>query len=251
MYIDTHSHLFSPEFDDDIDSVVARAAEAGVGKIIMPAISADSYDAMERLAARYPGTLYPTMGLHPTEQGDTEEAEKRLGAGAGRYVAIGECGLDMHWTPETIERQTLILSRHFELSRKYDLPLIIPTREAFGRMIELLRLNRGLKGVMHGFSGTAADYRAIKETGDFLFGIGGTVTFKNSRLPEAVAEMSLDDIVLETDSPYLSPVPYRGRRNESDNIPLIAAKIAEIKGCTTADVEAATTANAERMFRLQ
>jgi len=248
MYIDTHTHLFAPEFDADIDSVIARAVEAGVGKMIMPAVSPESYDAMERLAARYPGVLYPTVGLHPTEQGDMEEVEKRLRANTGRYAAIGECGLDMHWTPETIERQTEILSRHFEMSRRYGLPLIIHTREAFDRMIALLRLNEGLRGVMHGFAGTADDYHAIKETGDFLFGIGGTVTFKNSRLPEAVAEMSLDDIVLETDSPYLSPAPYRGRRNESANIPLIAAKIAEIKGCTAEEVEEATTANAARMF---
>ncbi len=248
MYIDTHSHLFAPEFDADMEIVMARASEAGVSKIIMPAVSPESYDDMERLAARYPGVLYPTIGLHPTEQGDTGEAEKRLEADAGRYIAIGECGLDMHWAPETIERQTEILSRHFELSRTYGLPLIIHTREAFGRMIELLRHNTGLKGVMHGFAGSVDDYRAIKETGDFLFGIGGTVTFKNSRLPEAVAAMSLDDVLLETDSPYLSPVPYRGRRNESANIPLIAAKIAEIKGCSVDTVAAVTSANAERMF---
>ena len=139
MYIDTHSHLFAPEFDADMGIVMARASEAGVSKIIMPAVSPESYDDMERLAARYPGVLYPTIGLHPTEQGDTGEAEKRLEADAGRYIAIGECGLDMHWTPETIDRQTEILSRHFELSRTYGLPLIIHTREAFGRMIELLR----------------------------------------------------------------------------------------------------------------
>ncbi|MDE6482645.1 MAG: TatD family hydrolase [Rikenellaceae bacterium] len=250
MYIDTHTHLFAPEFEADIESVIVRATESGVGKMIMPAISPESYDDMERLAARYPGILYPTIGLHPTEQGDMSEAENRLRDGAGRYVAIGECGLDMHWTPETIDRQTEILSRHFELSRTYGLPLIIHTREAFGPMIELLRRDRRLRGVMHGFAGTVDDYLAIKETGDFLFGIGGTVTFNNSRLPEAVAAMSLDDIVLETDSPYLSPVPHRGRRNESANIPLIAAKIAEIKGCSVAEVETATTANAERMFRL-
>ncbi len=154
MYIDTHSHLFAPEFDADMGIVMARASEAGVSKIIMPAVSPESYDDMERLAARYPGVLYPTIGLHPTEQGDTGEAEKRLEADAGRYIAIGECGLDMHWTPETIDRQTEILSRHFELSRTYGLPLIIHTREAFGRMIELLRHNTGLKGVMHGFAGS-------------------------------------------------------------------------------------------------
>lgn len=250
MYIDTHSHLFTHEFDADIEEVISRASEAGVGKIIMPAVSPESYDDMERLAARYPGLLYTAIGLHPTEQGDMSEAERRLEADAGRYVAIGECGLDMHWTPETIDRQKEILCRHFELSRAYGLPLVIHTREAFDIMIELLRRNPGLRGVMHGFAGTAADYRAIKETGDFLFGIGGVVTFKNSRLPEVVAQMSLCDILLETDSPYLSPVPCRGRRNESANIPLIAAKIAEIKGCSVDEVEAVTTMNAERLFRL-
>lgn len=250
IYTDTHTHLFSEEFAADADEVISRACDCGVGKMIMPAVSPQSYDAMEALAARYPGRLFATMGLHPTEQGDIEEAARRLEHHRDRYVAIGECGLDLYHRPETSEWQQELLNRHFELARRYDLPLIIHTREAMSLMRQMLGQNEGLRGVMHGFSGTADDYRAIRSTGDMLFGIGGVVTFKNSHLPEVVAAISLDDMVLETDSPYLSPAPFRGKRNESCRIPLIAAKIAEIKGCSVEEVARATTANALRIFRI-
>lgn len=250
MYIDTHSHLFSPEFDTDVDIVIDSALERGVGKIIMPAICAESYDAMDSLAARYPDILYPTMGLHPTEEGSMEDVLTRFEQKKSRYVAVGECGLDLYWNPETIERQKEILRSHFELSQRFDLPLILHTRDAFAPMKELLSEYKGLRGVMHGFAGTCQDYHEILELGDFLFGIGGVVTFKNSSLPEVVEAMSLDHIVLETDSPYLSPVPYRGKRNDSSRIPLIAAKIAEIKGVSMKEVEETTTRNALRMFNI-
>ncbi len=268
--IDTHTHIYSEEFDGDRDEVVARALNAGVDTMMCPAIDTASYGRMLELCGRYPANCFPMMGLHPTSVNDNPrwreelaEVERYLrepSAGeAGKtakgmkFTAVGEIGLDLYWSREWRVEQEETFVRQIELSLQYGLPVVVHTRDAWPEMIAVLRSFGGspLKGIMHSFSGTPEDYRAVKECGDFLFGIGGPVTYRKSAVQDVVAALPLSDIVLETDSPYLTPVPFRGRRNESSYLTHICEKVAEIKELTPEEVAAATTANAVRMFGLQ
>lgn len=256
MYIDTHTHLFSDAFEEDYAQTIQMAISCGVEKMVLPAIEPASFDNMERLCALYPNNCYPTIGLHPTHVNnnptfleDLKEVERRLSAAPSKYVAIGECGLDLYWSKDFASQQTEALEYQIMLSKKYSLPLIIHTRDAFGQMIEVLARNSGASGIIHGFSGTLQHYQKIKSLGNFLFGIGGVITFKNSPLQEVVQEMELGDLVLETDSPYLTPAPHRGTRNQSSYIPLIARKLSDIKAVPIEEIEQATTQNAKRLFK--
>lgn len=257
--IDTHSHIYDRAFDRDRKTAVARALEQGVTKMLMPAIDSSTHRRMFDTARQYPGVCVAMMGLHPTSVNENpkwrqhlQEVERFLKDPPQgiSFCAVGEVGLDLHWSREYAAEQAEALRFQIGLALSYGLPLVIHTREAWGGMCTLLEEFRGepLRGVMHSFSGTLEDYRRIRKMGDFCFGIGGPVTYKKSGLSSLLLSMDIDDIVLETDAPYLPPVPYRGERNESGYLPLIRDKVAEVYDMEIEEVDRITTANARRIF---
>lgn len=258
FFTDTHTHLYSKEFDTDVKEVVERSLNCGVHRLVVPSTSMDDHSKVADLVASYSGVMFAAYGLHPTEIGaqtdiaaEIESVECALNSGLSRAYAVGEVGLDMYWSQEFMDKQLEALRAQFDLSLKYHLPLIIHVRDAFDVMIEELKPYSGkLKGVFHGFSGSVEHYEMLMECGDFYFGIGGVATFKNSTLPSVIEKMDINRIVLETDSPYLSPVPHRGKRNESCNVALIAQRVADLKGVTKDDISIVTENNCNRLFNL-
>lgn len=266
--IDTHSHLYEPEFDADREEALARAFDAGVGLLLLPAIDAASDERLFALCRRHPDRCLPMMGLHPTSVNDNPRWREELARvarcldnppeGVPPFCAVGEIGLDYYWDDRFAAEQIEAFTAQCRLAAARDLPVAIHTRSAWNDMRRIVGQEaeaaraRGerLRGVFHAFSEDADTYRALRGAGDFLFGIGGVVTFKKSQVAETVREMALDEIVLETDCPYLTPVPHRGERNESAYVRLVCEKIAQIKGLDPEEVAAATTANAARMFGL-
>ena len=258
--IDTHSHLYDEAFDNDREEALARAAAQGVGRLLLPAIDSESHERLFELCRRHPDRCTPMMGLHPTSVNDNprwrEELElvenllKTPPAGIPAFCAVGEIGLDLYWSRDFREEQIEVFRRQIELSLQYALPIAVHTRNAWPETVEIMRSfrGRGVRGVFHAFSDGIETYRELKTCGEFLFGIGGVVTFKKSPLAEVVREMALDDLVLETDCPYLTPAPHRGERNESAYVRHICEKVAEIRGLAPEEVAAITTANAERIF---
>lgn len=257
--IDTHAHLYGEEFDADRDAVLARARAAGVERLLLPAIDAQTHERLFGLCRAQEGYCLPMMGLHPTSvndnphwRGELRLVERLLAdppAGI-RFCGVGEIGLDFYWSADYRDEQTEALERQFELALAHGLPVAIHTRAAWPEMTELVRAyaGRGLRGVFHAFTESAATYDTLRACGDFLFGIGGVVTFRRSALAEAVRAMELRDLVLETDCPYLTPVPRRGERNEPAHVEFVCRKIAELKGVDPGEVAAVTAANARRMF---
>lgn len=261
--IDTHSHIYEPEFDEDRDAAIARAREAGVERLLLPAIDAASDERLFEACRRYGDYVVPMMGLHPTSVNDNpswrdelrrvEEYLQRPPVGVSRFAAVGEIGLDLYWSTEWRAEQEEAFRQQLDLALRHNLPIVVHTRSAWREMRDVVREygGRGLRGVFHAFSDDVECYRELREAGDFAFGIGGVVTFKRSALAEVVAAMELDDIVLETDCPYLTPVPHRGQRNESAYVRFVCEKIAELKGVTAEEVARRTTATAKRLFGLQ
>ncbi len=256
IFVDTHSHLYSQEFDEDRHEVVARSIEAGVTRIILPDVDSESRPAMLEMAQRYE-CCTPMVGVHPTSINDNpawrEEiaaVEELLRSDSSKFCGVGEIGIDLYWSREFEAEQREAFRRQVELSLLYDLPVAIHCREAWSELIEELTpyASRGVRGVIHAFTGEIEHYRTILTLGNFLFGIGGVVTFKKSPLAAVVAQMSLDRIVLETDAPYLTPTPNRGKRNESAYIPYIAQVVADLHAVTLSQVAQVTTDNAVRMF---
>ena len=260
MLIDTHSHIYDEKFDTDREEVVSRALAAGVGHLLLPAIDDESYENMFSLVRQHPDICHPMMGLHPTSVNNNPGYREALEQVARylenppsgiRFCGIGEIGLDFYWNRDFITEQTEALKFQFDLALRYDLPVIIHTRDTWDEMTALIETYRdkGLRGIMHSFSGTPEHYRRIKAAGGFLFGIGGPVTYKKSAVAETVRQIPLDDLVLETDSPYLPPVPFRGQRNESSYVKYVCEKIAELHTVSPQEVADITTANVRRMFR--
>ncbi|MDR0510568.1 MAG: TatD family hydrolase [Rikenellaceae bacterium] len=255
ILVDTHTHLYDGAFDDDRAAATARAREAGVVAMLLPAIDSSSHAALFDLARSDGGLFAPMMGLHPTSVGELwqrelELVEELLADPPVRFCAVGEVGLDLHWGRDWFAEQTEAFERQISLAVSYDLPLVIHTRDCWPEMLDVLKRRRseGLRGVMHAFSGSYDDYLAVKRCGDFLFGVGGVVTYKNSLPAGVVPRMSLSDIVLETDSPYLPPMPFRGQRNESGYLTCIADRVAHLLGVSCEEVAVATSSNAGRMF---
>ena len=263
--IDTHSHIYAEEFDADRAEALARARAEGVGKLLLPAIDAESDERLFDLVRREPDYCYAMMGLHPTSVNDNprwreelQRVERYFAAPpAGvEFCAVGEIGLDYYWSEDFKAEQREAFVEQCRLAVRLDLPVVIHTRSAWDDMCDILEAETSrakesggrLRGVLHAFSEDAATYRRLRACGDFVFGIGGVVTFKKSSVAAAVEQMALEDIVLETDCPYLTPVPYRGRRNESAYVRYVCDKVAEIKGVAPDEVARITTANAERMF---
>ena len=253
--IDTHSHIYVEEFADDVDEVVSRAQQAGVEKILLPNINRESIEPMLALCHRYPGYLYPMMGLHPEDvKEDWEqllsEMETMLQQPGNPFVAVGEVGLDFYWDKTFCEEQKKAFDAQIQWAVRYGLPLMIHCRDAHDELLEALAPYKGtgLKGVFHCFGGTPEQARALLEHEGFVLGIGGVLTFKKSTLPSVLAETSLDRIVVETDAPYLAPVPYRGKRNESAYCVEVFKKLAELYQVTPQEVSIRTNMNVRRIF---
>ncbi|HOO42134.1 MAG TPA: TatD family hydrolase [Bacteroidales bacterium] len=249
--IDTHVHLYDSAFDPDREQVVERAKNAGVTHCILPAIDKSTYPAMQECLEKYPGFCYKAMGLHPTSVGADHDTE--LGFAYSKMadaVAIGEIGLDFYWSREHVQEQIRAFEQQLEWARDLDLPVIIHSRSAFPELLASLKKCAfpGIRGVLHAWSGSREIFEQACRTGDFFMGIGGVVTFKNARLASVVKETGLERIVLETDAPWLTPSPYRGKRNESAYLSFIAQKIADLKDISLEKVMDQTTQNALSLF---
>jgi len=253
--VDTHSHLYLGIFDADRDQVIHHAAEKGVRKILMPNIDSHTISPMNQLAEAYPGTCHAMMGLHPTsvKENYREEFEIiRKELISGNYVAIGEIGIDLYWDKTRLREQSLVLEQELYLALELDKPVVIHARESFDAIFEMLQqyAGKGIRGVFHAFSGTPSQAMEAIEKG-FLIGIGGRVTYKNSGLDKTVQEIELSHMVLETDSPFLSPVPNRGKRNEPAYMTYVAETVAKLKSLDINEIALATTANALKLFGLK
>ncbi len=250
--IDTHCHLYAEEFDNDIAQVIERAVATGVDKFYLPAIDSSTHTRMLALEKKFELHCHAMIGLHPCSVNASFEKELEIIEGllAKRpFSAIGETGLDFHWDKTFMKEQYIALERQIELALQYQIPLVLHTRKAMQETINVINRYRGtaLQGIFHCFGGSLEEAREIIKCG-FLLGIGGVVTYKNSGLQNVLPHIGLEYIVLETDAPYLSPVPYRGKRNESSYLVEIATRIAEIKNISVKDVGEATDLNAEKLF---
>lgn len=251
-YIDTHTHLYDDAFKEDVDAVVSKAIEAGVTKMILPDIAQENRDAMFNLGKKFPENLFPCLGLHPTDIKEDWEKEWELMMEYKdrKYWAIGETGLDLYWCKDFFEQQKEAFRRQLDLSIEKDLPVIIHSREATLPILQVLEEYRkkDVRGVLHAFSGSLETFKESQKNGEWYVGIGGVVTFKKASIAQTIKDIPIERIILETDSPYLTPSPHRGTRNESSYIPLICNKIAEIKNISIQEVAEVTTRNAEKLF---
>ena len=256
IFADTHTHLYLDDFSPENEEVVSRAIVCGVEKLIFPNVDLSTIEPMKRLHRSFPQNTFMAMGLHPTEvrenwEKELAEIEKELKENISDYVAVGEIGIDLYWDKTFIEEQKEVFRHQAQLAVDLDLPIIIHCREGLKEILSVLReMPVKPKGVFHCFSGDIADVEAIREIGDYYFGIGGVVTFKKSTLKNVLTTIGIDRILLETDSPYLSPVPHRGGRNESAYIPDIAAFIAKELGMELSEVASRTTNNCDSLFKI-
>ncbi len=254
MLIDTHTHLYLDEFAPEKIETVRRALDAEVGKMIFPNVDLSTISRMRELHGSFPDETYMAMGLHPTEVGETwrddlATVKAEFDAHPDDYIAVGEVGIDLYWDKTFRSEQIEAFSIQADWAVEKNLPLIIHCREGLAEVLDVLKSKPVKpKAVFHSFGGSVDDVKAIREVGDFYFGINGIVTFKNSRLFEVLPEIGADRIVLETDAPYLAPVPYRGKRNESAYIVHTAARVAEILSVSPADLAEITTRNALTLF---
>lgn len=255
MFVDTHTHFYDEWLLPDADAAVRRALDAGVGKMIQADVDSRERPAMWEIGKRYPGVIFEMAGLYPgsvTADNWQEELDQvhAVASGGRGIVAIGEIGLDYHEGLEFAEQQKEVLRIQLELAAKRDLPVNIHLRDAWEDFFTVLKdcSHLHLRGNLHCFTASYEIYGRANKYGDFSVGIGGVVTFKNASLAKTLERIPLEHILLETDSPYLAPVPHRGQRNESAFLPLVAAKVAEVKGLSLEDIESITTQNAETLF---
>jgi TatD DNase family protein len=253
-FIDTHTHLYQPQFKSDIDDVIKRGSDAGVEKCLLPNIDARSVHPMMSLVERYPDHCAPMMGLHPTsvKENYSDElalVEKKLTENNHPFIAVGEIGIDLYWDKTFLKEQQEAFRIQIELAKTLHLPIVIHARDSFDDIFAIMDdLNdEHLHGVFHSFSGTIEQAQKALDYG-FYLGIGGIVTFKNAGLDKVVKDLPLERMLLETDSPYLAPAPYRGKRNESAYVRLIAEKISSVKNVELAQVSSITTKNAKTLF---
>lgn len=252
--IDTHSHLFLEEFSEDLPQVIERARSAGITHIFMPNIDSTTIDSMLSVCNTYNDYCFPMIGLHPTSVNADYEKELEIVArelrSFNKYIAIGEVGMDLYWDKTFLKEQQIVLDKQINWALEYDLPVVIHCRDAFGYIYNVLEpyKNTSLKGVFHSFTGTDDEAALILEFSGFLIGINGVVTFKKSRLPEVLTKIPLEKIVLETDSPYLTPVPNRGKRNESAYVKDTLMKVSDIYRMSPEAVGRVTSENALKVF---
>ena len=254
MLVDSHSHLFLEEFADDLPQVMQRAREAGVTHIFMPNIDSTTIESLLSVCAAYKEFCFPMIGLHPTSVNKNYKKELDIVAGqlasSNGYVEIGEIGLDLYWDKTFLREQLLAFEKQVEWALEYHLPIVIHTREAFDYIYKVLQPYKetGLTGIFHSFTGTSEEAAKLLDFPGFMIGINGVVTFKKSQLPEVLKDVPLARIVLETDSPYLTPVPNRGKRNESARLKDTLIKVAEIYRESPEVVAEATSENALKVF---
>ena len=254
--IDTHSHIYAEEFTEDVEAVIQRAKAVGVEKILLPNINLQTIQPMLSLCRRHPGFLYPMLGLHPTDltsdfQSQLHTLESQLSAGHP-YVAIGEVGLDFYWSKEFYEEQLQAFRIQIEWAVLHRLPLMIHTRSAHRELMAVMNDYRqaGLTGVFHCFSGSLEEAHDLLDFEGFALGIGGVVTYKKSTLPEVLRHVPLSRIVLETDAPYLAPVPHRGKRNESAFVAETMRALSYIYNVEEEEVQSTTNTTVKRIFSL-
>lgn len=251
--IDTHAHLYDERFDNDREAAIRRCMEAGVSEIYLPNCDSSTIPGMMALAEAHPAHCFPMMGLHPCyvkEDFETELAIVQKWLDARPFSAVGEIGLDYYWDKTHVPQQKEAFRRQIDMALAKDLAIVIHSRESTQDCIDIVREKQDgrLRGIFHCYSGTPEEAREAIELGFFL-GIGGVVTYKNNVLQEIVKSVPLEHLVLETDAPYLSSVPYRGKRNESSYIPVIAQKVADLKEVSVEEVARVTTGNASQVFR--
>lgn len=252
--IDSHAHIYSEEFKEDQREAVERALNEGVEKIYMPNIDHTSIDAMLEAEAQFPEQCIPMMGLHPAYVNKDFGKELYLveeWLDKRKFAAVGECGIDLYWDKTFLSQQQEALKVQVELAKKHQLPIVLHTRDAFDETYEIIAnaQDGSLKGIFHCFSGTVEQAEKVKEL-NFLMGIGGVSTFKNGGLDKLLPHLQLEDLVLETDCPYLAPSPYRGKRNEPVYIPIIARRVAELMNKSVEEVAGKTTSNALNLYKL-
>ncbi len=252
MLIDTHAHLYLEDFMHDTQEVIQRAYSIGVKKIILPNIDSGSIKKLFELSDAYPQICFPLIGLHPTSvetdyRDELEAVEYWLGK--RKVFGIGEIGIDLYWDKTRVKEQSDAFRYQLNLAKSHRLPVVIHVRESFNEVYSIVREEQdgSLRGIFHCFSGTLEEAKKITAEGFFL-GIGGVITFKNSNLAEVIQQVDISHLVLETDSPYLAPVPKRGQRNESSYLPAVAKKIAEIHNCSVEQVAKVTSENAKSLF---
>lgn len=255
QFIDTHIHLYDTEFETDLKAVMERALATGVTRCILPAIDRSCLQKMLDLSTFFPNFAFPSIGLHPTSVKSNWEEELTFvfdNIGKADFYAVGEIGMDGYWSKEFLKEQSIVFEKQIELAHTLDLPIIIHSRDATEEIFKVLEKTRHLNisGVFHAFSGSYETYLKLSKMGNFKIGIGGVLTYKNAALAKVVEKIDLDHILLETDAPWLSPVPYRGKRNEPSYISIIAQKLAEIKGVSIEEVAGKTTENAKKLFKL-
>ncbi|MBW8358296.1 MAG: TatD family hydrolase [Weeksellaceae bacterium] len=252
--IDTHTHLYSEEFENDRKEMIERALSKGVSKFYMPAIDSQTHGAMLHLEKEYPKHVFSMMGLHPCYvKPETWESELKIVKeylDQRSFCAIGEIGIDLHWEKDTLDIQVKAFEQQVDWAIEKDVPIVIHTRESFDEVFDVLERKKHpkLRGIFHCFSGTLQQAKHVVDLG-LMLGIGGVVTFKNGKIDQFLHEIAVDKIVLETDSPYLAPVPYRGKRNESSYLDLVVGKLVNIYKMDFAEIDRITTENAERIFR--
>ena len=255
MFIDTHTHLFSDSFDKDIDDVINRAIQSGVELFLLPNIDLNSIPLMHNLESKYPNNCFAMMGLHPCSIDEKWEQNLKVvkqNLFSREYIAIGEIGVDLYWDKKYIEEQIEAFKVQVEWAKKLEKPIVIHARDSLTEIFNVLDImdDDKLSGVFHCFSGTLDDAMKINSYNNFKLGIGGVITYKNSNLDSIIENISLDELILETDSPYLSPTPYRGKRNESSYLLHIAEKLAEIYNLPLSEIERRTTETAKQLFKL-
>ncbi|PVD51039.1 hydrolase TatD [Terrimonas sp.] len=253
--IDTHCHLYTEDFDADIATVIRRAQDVGVQQFYLPNIDSASIDSMLKLETDFPGVCIPMMGLHPCsvkEDYKNELAVVESWLQKRTFAAVGEIGLDFHWDKTFTDQQYEAFHQQIEWAKAYNLPIVIHTREAMQQCIDVVKQHKDekLKGIFHCFGGSINEAKQIIDLG-FYLGIGGVLTYKKARLKETLKEISIKHLVLETDAPYLTPVPFRGKRNESAYLQYIIEALAEAKNIPIEEVASVTTANANFVFQKQ
>ncbi|MDP4267692.1 MAG: TatD family hydrolase [Bacteroidota bacterium] len=256
VLVDSHAHLYLEDFKDDIDNVIKDSIDNGIKYMILPNIDSMSIESMLALAARYPENCFPSIGIHPTSinenyQDELEAVEKEIKENYRKYCCIGEIGIDLYWDKTYQEQQEIAFIRQMKLAEDLKLPISIHSRNSMNEMIRILKKEKpgNVNGVFHCFPGNTIEANKVIEMG-FKLGIGGVVTFKNAGIKDVVKNIPLEHIILETDAPYLTPVPYRGKRNESKYIRLIAEEVAKIKELSLEEVAEVTTGNALELFRI-
>jgi len=253
--IDTHSHMYSDKFKDDLDLAVDRAKQEKVSKVFLPNIDLDSIGPMKKLVADRPDFFIPMMGLHPCSvEANVEEVLGKIKSELdnGGYVAVGEIGIDLYWDKTYLSQQQFAFEEQIKWAKELELPIVIHARDSFDEIFEIVdKLNdKRLTGIFHCFTGTVEQANKIIAYDGFKLGIGGVLTFKNSGLDKVMEHVDLQHLVLETDSPYLPPTPYRGKRNESAYVSIVAQKLADVKEMSLEDLAKRTSQNALEIFKM-